>query len=263
VPALWPDGRVHLYGLRWVRGRSPQAETFARVRFGRFDDAPATEEAAAGFPLGRGRVVVVSDPDLLRNDVLRRCAWGADVIAMNMLEWLRAGGDTPRTTLEFDEFHQGFGPRPSTTSVTQRFLTGHPVGRTILQGIAAALVLLMAVAPRPVLPRLRPRAERRDPLEQADALGHAYEQVRATRTATQRLVRGVRSRVEQAGRRGRTDSDDDFLAMAADADAAVAADVALVQRALHSTTSGAPLPEIGAALRRIEHSLTTTTISRA
>lgn len=263
IPPLWPDGRVHLYSLRWVRGRPADAVSFARLRFGGYDDAPATEDAAAGFPLGRGRVVVVSDPDLLRNDVLRRCAWGADVTAMRMLEWLRGGADAPRSTLEFDEFHQGFGPRRSTTSVTRRFLTGHPVGRTILQAVAAALVLLMAVAPRAIVPRLRPRAERRDPLEQADALAHAYEQVRATRTASRRLVRGMRSRVELAGRRTRHGSDEEFLGMAAAADPARQADVALVQQALRAGAAPAPLPDIGAALRRIETSLMTTTSPRA
>lgn len=259
VPALWPDGRVHLWALRWARGRAPGAVTFARVGTGQQVDSPPTEEAAAGFALGRGRVVAVSDPDLLRNDVLRRCAWGADVIAVRMLEWLRDGGETPRTTLAFDEYHQGFGPRRSTTSVTRRFLTGHPVGRTILQCVLAALVLLLAVAPRAIVPRARARAERRDPLEQADALAHAYEQVRATRTATQRLLRGVRSRVERAGVRSRTDSDDAFLAMAASNDPTLGDDVALVGRALRSADAAGELPVIGEALRRIEHSLQTTT----
>lgn len=258
MPTLWADGNAHLYGLRFVRGRDPDAVTFARV------DDPANRrgdsevETAAGFPLGRGRVVVVADPDQLRNDVLRRCRWGADVVAMRMLEWLRAGGDQPRNTLEFDEFHQGFGPMPSASGVVRRFLSGHPVGRAILQLALAALVLLLAVAPRPIPPVPRPRAERRDPLEQADALAHAYQQVGATRTATQRLLRGVRSRVEHAAGFARTRDDDAFLDAVATSDPARADDVALVRHALRTPAGGARLPDIGAALRRIEDSLTTT-----
>ena len=37
--------------------------------------------------------MVVADPDLLRNDVLRYCKWGVDVLTVRMLEWLRAGGE--------------------------------------------------------------------------------------------------------------------------------------------------------------------------
>lgn len=263
MPTLWPDGVPHLNSLAPVRPQPPETVVLAEVRPSRLAASQALRETAVGFPLGRGRVVVVADPDLLRNDVLRRCGWGADVIAMRTLEWLRAGGDQPRSTLEFDEFHQGFGPITSSTAVVRHFLGGHPVGRTILQFGLAALVLLLALAPRPIAPRRRPRTERRDPLEQADALAHAYQQVHATRTATQRLVHGARSRVERAGRRVRTDSDSDFLALAAAMDAERAADVALVQRALRAPAAGDTLPEIGAALRRIEVSLSTTTFTTA
>ena len=55
----------------------------------------------------------MADPDLLRNDVIGAVSWGADVLAMGMLEWLRAGGGRPRRTLVFDEYHQGYGHRES------------------------------------------------------------------------------------------------------------------------------------------------------
>jgi hypothetical protein len=114
-------------------------------------------------------VVVVADPDMLRNDVLARCSWGADVIAMQMLEWLRAGGSQPRATLVFDEYHQGFGHRESLLHVVWSFLAGHPVGRALLALIAAALVWLLANGPRAIPPHDREVVERRDPLEQVDA----------------------------------------------------------------------------------------------
>lgn len=258
TPTLWIDGRAHLFELRWIRGEPKDAIVFAEVGSPGRGESSESRVTAAGFEYGKGRVVVVSDPDQLRNDVVRRCAWGADVVAMRILEFLRAGGAAPRSVLEFDEYHQGFGPKPSTTSVTRRFLVGHPVGRMILQLALASLVLLMAVGPRAIAPRPRPRAERRDPLEQADALAHAYQQVHATRTATQRLLRGVRSRVEHAGGGGRSRDDDAFLLHAESLDRERSADVALVRRALRSPAETDRLPDIGLALRRIETTLTTT-----
>jgi hypothetical protein len=132
----------------------------------------------------------------------------------------------------------------------------HPVGRTVLQIVLAALVLLIAVAPRPIPPVDVLRVERRHPLEQIDALAHAYEQVHATRTAAQRLLHGLRSRVERGWRPERSRPDDAFLADAESRAPALSGDVALVRRALHETLPDRELPELGAALRRIEHTLT-------
>jgi hypothetical protein len=201
---------------------------------------------------------VVGDPDLVRNDVLRRCDWGADVRVVRMLEWLRDGGAAPRTSTVFDEFHQGFGERASAPGAIRRFLVAHPVGRTILQLALAALVLLLAIGPRALPPVDVIRVERRDPLEQIDALAQAYEQVHATRTIAARLLHGLRWRVERGwsvtGRR----SDDDFLADAASREPTLERDVNVVRRALRETVPDRDLPELGDALRKIEHTLTPT-----
>jgi hypothetical protein len=257
TPPLWADARVHLFGLRWLQGAPAERVVFASLER---DEIGMTHpgDAAAGFALGKGRVVVVADPDLLRNDVIRHCAWGADVIVVRMLEWLRAGGSESRTTLAFDEYHQGFGSRSSVLGVTTEFLVEHPVGRALSVAVLAALLLLLAVAPRPVPPQDSERIERRDPLEQVDALAHAYEQVRATRTITARLLRGMRWRVERGGAGARARADDDFLAAAALRAPSLDPDVALVRRALRETIADRELPAVGAALRRIEHTLTTT-----
>jgi hypothetical protein len=248
---------VHLYGLRWIRGQPPEHIVLAALQSpdGR---GPEDGVAAAGFALGRGRVVVVPDPDFLRNDVLRRCEWGADVLAMRTLEWLRAGGPEPRSTLVFDEYHQGFGPSASAMATTARFLADHPVGRAILVLGVAGLLLLLAAAPRPLPPRDRERIERRDPLEQVDALAHAYEQVGASRTVVARLLRGVRWRLEGVGGVGRLRTDEQFLDAVQSADAALRADVALIRRALREPMATRDLLQVGAALRRLEDSLTTT-----
>lgn len=260
IPALWPDNRVHLWSLTWPRGAPPNRTVFGTARSDlRPDKRP--EEVAVGFPLGRGRVVIVADPDLLRNDVLRRCGWGADVRAVRMLEWLRDGGAAPRTALVFDEYHQGFGRRVSMLGTTRRFLVVHPLGRTLLQLSLASLVLLLAIGPRALPPVDVVRYERRDPLEQIDALAHAYEQVRATRTLTARLLHGVRSRVERGWSASRSRPDEEFLADAVRQVPSLAADAEMVRRALVEPLPDRNLPELGAALRRIEQSLTTSTLA--
>ena len=258
VPSIWSDGRTLLLPLRWTADGPPGRRVFATTRAG--PGAPAGD-VAVGFTLGRGRVVVVSDPDLLRNDVIRRCDWGADVRAVRMLEYLRAGAPAPRTALVFDEYHHGFGNRPSMVGTTGRFLVSHPVGRTLLQLALAALVLLLAVAPRALPPADVLRVERRNPLEQIDALAHAYQQVRATRTIASRLLHGVRSRVERGWSAARARPDAEFLADAEHQVPALAPDVEIVRRALAERLPDRSLPELGEALRRIELSLTTTTVA--
>jgi hypothetical protein len=256
TPPLWADGRVHLYGLRWVRGAPADRVTLAALQADR-GQRGEPGDAAVGFALGRGRVVVIPDPDFLRNDVIRRCEWGADVLAVRMLEWLRAGGDVPRSSLVFDEYHHGFGRAPSALGTAAHFLVAHPVGRGILALAVAGVVLLLAAAPRALPPADVERVERRDPLEQVDALAHAYEQVGATRTMVARLLRGVRSRSERGSPAARLRTDDDFLARAAAADPARYDDVALIRRALRDPVATRDLPEVGAALRRLEESLMT------
>jgi hypothetical protein len=256
VPPRWLDGRVHLWALRWMHGAPENRTVFGEVKY---DDPPAgIAETAVGFAVGRGRVVVIADPDLLRNDVVRRCTWATDVRIVRMLEWLRAGGAVPRAALVVDEYHHGFGHEPTASDAVLGFLVGHPVGRVVLQVVFAALVLLLAVAPRPIVPVDVLRVERRHPLEQIDALAHAYEQVRATRTAAARLVHGLRSRVERGWRPDRGRPDDAFLDDTESRAPALSGDVALVRRALHETLPDRDLPELGAALRRIEQTLTPT-----
>jgi hypothetical protein len=258
TPPLWPDGKVHLFGLRWLRGVPPRPVVFATLERDDTGGPLHPGDAAVGFPYGRGRIVVVADPDLLRNDVLRHCAWGVDVLTVRMLEWLRASDGPPRTTLAFDEYHQGYGARSSVFTVTGSFLVDHPLGRAIALGIVAALVLLLAVAPRAIKPQHVERIERRDPLEQVDALAHAYEQVHATRTITGRLLHGVRWRSERGGSGARARPDDVFLDAVAARDPSLTEAVELVRRGMRESVTDRELPQIGAALRRIEHTLTTT-----
>jgi hypothetical protein len=113
--------------------------------------------------------------------------------------------------------------------------------------------------PRIIAPRDAPRIERRSPLEHIDALARAYAQVGATRTATQRLVRGLRRRLAggTSGTVGERASltDDQFLQRARDAAPTIGESVALVQRALAAPLSPRDFAAVGVALGTIETAL--------
>jgi hypothetical protein len=129
-----------------------------------------------------------------------------------MLEWLRDGGTGAAHVARVRRVPSGLSATALDDRTTRRFLVEHPVGATLLQVALAALVLLLALGPRALPPVDVLRVERRDPLEQIDALAHAYEQVRATRTLTARLLHGVRSRVERGWSAARARPNEDFLA---------------------------------------------------
>ncbi|HUQ82698.1 MAG TPA: DUF4350 domain-containing protein [Gemmatimonadaceae bacterium] len=255
---FWPDRQTHLLAIRWKGGPPPGSTPLAMLQF-----TTATRDtagtAAIGFPLGRGRVVVAADPDLLRNDVLRVCEWGADVANVRILEYLSAGGPGGgrRERLVFDEYHQGYGEHPGTVKGIVRYLGRTASGHLVLQLAGAGLVLLLAVGPRVLKPRAVERIERRSPLEHVDALARAYRAVGATRTATSRLVHGVRRRVEHAlGARSGASSDDAFLSWAEQRAPVRRDDVALVRAALSAPVSRRELEAVGQALQRLELSLT-------
>jgi hypothetical protein len=256
---FWADRQTHILALRWKGAQPAAATTLAEVR--PVNAIASTDlPAAIGFPLGRGRVAVAADPDLLRNDVLRVCKWGAGVAAVRILEYASAGavGGGRRDRLVFDEYHQGYGEQPGTMRGILTYLGRTGSGHLVLQLAAAGLVLLFAVGPRLLPPRDVERIERRSPLEHVDALARAYRAVGATRTATARLVHGVRRRVEHAlGGQGRAmSSDDAFLAWATARAPGHAADVELVRHALDHPVSRRELEAVGQALRRLETSLT-------
>ncbi|MGI9077057.1 MAG: DUF4350 domain-containing protein [Gemmatimonadaceae bacterium] len=144
---------------------------------------------AAGFSLGRGRVVALADPGLIRNRSLRRPLMGVEIA--RMLGWVTPSRGAP---MVFAEYHHGFGTHTNVSGLVAEALLDSPSGRAALQVVAAALILLLALAPRPIAPVAPERIERRSPLEHVGALARAYEQVGATRLASQRMVRGLRRR---------------------------------------------------------------------
>lgn len=258
--ALWADDAVHLARLSWTRPRPADAVIFART-----DNADAPRDssiaglAAVGFALGRGRVVVVSDADQLRNDVLRVCHWGLDVVAVRMLEYLASGAPAARDRIVFDEYHQGYGVHPGTLRAIVRYLSRTPSGHVLLQCLLGGLVLLLALGPRAVPAHDPERVERRSPLEHVGALARAYARVGATRTVTARLLHGVRRRVERSGpaSRPRNTTDIAFLDEATRIAPNRGEDIAIIRRALTTTITPRELESVGGALSRLEHSLET------
>ena len=266
---MWPDGRMRLWEIRWRRAPPANRVVFADTRrswAGPADSAAQDSPAAVGFPYGRGRIVVAADPDLLRNDVLRVCAWDADVAAVRMLEYLSAGtagdsGAPRRERVLFDEYHQGYGEHPSIARAVTGFLTRTAGGHAVAQVLAAGLVLVLALGPRGIPPRDVERVQRRSPLEHVSALARAYVHARASRTAVALLLRGVRRRVERglpgqsAGGSTSGRDADVFLDWAAQRAPERADDVGVIRRALAAPVSRRELEAVGAALRRLESAL--------
>jgi hypothetical protein len=213
--------------------------------------APTSRFAAVGFPLGKGRVVAISDPNALRNDFIRVCKWGLGVTAVEMLEYLSAGKRPADTRIVFDEFHQGFGPQPSISRAVSKMLFGTAPGAMLVQIIVASVFLLVAIAPRPIPPATSPRTRRRSQFEHVEALSSAYKQISATRLVTERLVRGLRRRTAggRAGFANQRDTDAVFLRQIASSYPEVSADVAVISSAL--THQRSP-KELIAAVRAIE-----------
>jgi hypothetical protein len=227
---------------------------FGSIRIDRGPREPGrVERAAIGMRLGAGRLVVVADPSILVNDMLRRCELETDVALVRMMEYLSR--DTRGQRVAFDEYHHGYGVRGGSIAAIRMYLSGTPSGRMLAQMAVAGLLLLFAFAPRPLVPRDPTHVARRSPLEHADALAHAYAGVNATRTATARLLAGVRRRTRaHRGRAG--DSDEAILVAAAALSAAGAAASSVVSNALQRTVPERELPAVAAAIDTIERELT-------
>lgn len=206
------------------------------------------EPAILARPMGRGWVVALSDVQWLANEFVRDTA--AAVAAVRLVEW---PAPSVRRPLVFDEYHQGFGLYVSLRQVVMHALAATPPGRAFLQVLVAGLVLLVALGVRPIAPRARARIERRSPLEHVGALAHAYEQVRATRTATKRLLHGLRRRHPL----GLPPSADDarYLDLLRVHAPSLADDITLVSQALAQPLTAAEWVRIGGAIDHIERTI--------
>ena len=220
-------------------------------------DSGQDEPAVVGYNFGRGRVVAVSDPDALRNDVIRVCRFG---LGPRIIEAIAYASHDGRPPLVFDEFHHGYGKHANVSATMERFLTEHPAGRAITQLLIGGLVLMIALAVRAIAPKTVPRIERRSPLEHVDALARAYERINATKTAVGRLVRGLRRRHDRGGWSLRSAAhaapggsvDDRFLSAVASSHPRLGSHVKRILAAEQATVAPGDLVEVAAAVDRID-----------
>jgi hypothetical protein len=235
-------------GLVWTK-KPDGLTTVVNAQYG----GQTTFPVAEGFPLGKGRVVVVAQSAIFANDAIRVCEWAADLAVARILEYVKPA--SAGRTLVFDEYHHGFGEHSSATKVVWRYLSNTPSGHFLAQALLAGIIVLFALGPRPLSPVDPMRLPRRSPLEHADALAHAYADVDATRTATERLVSGLRRRAGRMVTVPSSVSDAVFLAAVAERDPSIGTSVQIVLRALHEPLPIAEMNAVGDAIRRIEQHL--------
>jgi hypothetical protein len=238
-----------LHGLTWRR-KAPVVVPLVKTdrRFG--PEVPV----AVGVPLGRGRVAIAGTPSIFTNDAVGVCEWGADVAVAQLLEYVRPAG-VSKPTIVFDEFHHGFGMHGGSFTAISRYLARTPSGHFFAQAVLAGLLLLLALGPRPLPPTDAQIVARRSPLDHADALAQAYADVDATRTATQRLLSGLRRRAGRTVPASAGADDEVFLDAVVARDASLGPQVALIRRALREPVPARELAAVGDALRVMEQHL--------
>jgi len=208
--------------------------------------AATAEPTVIAFPFGRGRIVALADPDVLRTAQVRSCPVGSALTAVRALEYLSPTGRRPVVFAEYYQTARTDGP----TVVVREWLTQSRLGRAVLTLCLAGLVLLVARGRRTLAPVYHEREERRSALEHVDALATAWRAVRGTRTVARQLARGIRRR--HAAGRWRTLNDTAFLAALAERHPAIAGDAARLTDAIDTPVTPAELPALRTAAAHID-----------
>jgi len=129
---------------------------------------------------GKGRVIGLSDPNLLCNAALRDADHAR--LAINLLLTHVGSG-----TLLIDEYHHGYG---RATTVVEHLL-GSRALPPLLQGIFLLLVLWAAAGRRFGIPRPLIQEKRRSSLEYVRAMAQVYQRARGQVIALETLVRWI------------------------------------------------------------------------
>ena len=209
-------------------------------------DEHESRPTVLAFTLGRGRVVALADPDMLRTDQLRSCAQGSALSIVRGLEYL---SDGRKPTLVAAEYYQNES-RDGAGIVVWEWLRFTGLGRTVLTLLAAGVLLLLARGRRTLAPVYHVREERRSALEHVDALATAWRTVRGTRTVARMLACGIRRR--HAAGRWRTLDDTAFLAALAERHPSIADDAMRLTRAIDTPAVPSDLPALRAAAAHID-----------
>lgn len=209
-----------------------------------------------GHRVGRGYVIAVAPAEIVMNQVMREPRAAIAIVrALQFASNTIASQNRP-VRVVFDEYHHGFGTHADMPAAVAYALAYTPPGRVTLEILAAALVLLLAYAVRPLAPVSIPPVSRRSPLEHVGALADAYSQVDAHVLGANRLVRGLRRRHSLG--LPRSVSDSTYLAALRDRLPRASADVDHIVAALapdspnlsnHFATTGAAVANIERAFR--------------
>src|SRR5262249_51526281 len=116
-----------VYEMTWIRP-APGAVTALATLAGPF----RALDVAIGFPLGKGRIAAVSASDVFANGVVRVCDWDADVAVARSLEYVRPAGQSA-PSIEFDEFHHGYGVHGGSFRAIALFLSRTSSGHFLAQ----------------------------------------------------------------------------------------------------------------------------------
>lgn len=205
-----------------------------------------------GHKFGRGYAIAVAPAEILMNQALRQSLPAIAIVRAIRYANSAIGRLPGSNKVIFDEYHHGFGTHADMVAAIEHALGATPVGRMTLELLAAALVLLLAFAVRPLAPVSDPPASRRSPLEHVGALAHAYSQVHASTLGAQRLVRGLRRRHPLG--LSRSVPDNGYLTMLRSRIPSVSADVERISDAItaHSPDSSDHFATIGVAVANIE-----------
>jgi hypothetical protein len=177
----------------------PWGKTAAVIRNERSAPVVRVDEVKGG-----GRVVLIADPAYLSNRVLRDSEAGSVLVPLILGEGI--------TTLRVDEYHHGFGERPSLVGATWTWMLTRPPGWAMLHLAAVGLLALLVLGVRfgPALHVVERR--RRSPLEHLEALAVGLERSGASATAVQLIAGGLRRRLGRAGAaRPSADADPQWL----------------------------------------------------
>lgn len=215
-------------------------------------DSAQRSTLVLGHRFGHGYAIAIAPSIIVMNQVMREPRVAIAIVrAIQFAN--RALDVAPRTNkVVFDEYHHGFGLHADMVAAIEHSLTATPVGRMTIEAIAAALLLLLAFAVRPLTPLSVPPVSRRSPLEHVGALARAYSQVNAQRLGTGRLVRGLRRRHSLGLPRSLPDSA--YLSALRSRIPAASVDVDHISTALASNSSDSSdhFATTGAAVANIE-----------
>jgi len=149
---------------------------------------------------GGGSITLAADAGWFTNVVWRDSDVPLVVLPLLTPDPVRPG------RVAWDEYHQGFGQKSSSLAGrTWAWLRASPAGWAVLQVIAVALVWLAVTAVRFGPARAVIERRRRSPLEHLEALAAGLESAAAVDTAVQRLVSGLRRRLNRTGQIGSGD----------------------------------------------------------